>query len=819
MKKNLGILVCFCFMLQFFWFASPVFANENVEIEIVSIKQDGKQLEERDGVYQAISHNGIDLSFRVKNVDNTNDYYMRTLFDYYSFEYGFGYISWGDIPGSKVDNDESIKTVSLYLDEDYEISQFKLGVGEKYVNNGIIKTFAEKDFKIKVNAPNVYVTGISQGGKNIIPTQNEYNNFYSFKVNSKEDIVLTLKGDNLYDNATYTFVSGDYRNKYNFTGSALKNGVDITIPQSNQNKESYYSYTPDIILSTGCYENIHIHEYKNEGSLYEFDFDYFDDESIPNFEWNLSYTNFKTKEIKDVINSKYHNKDNSLSININGNNYEDKDYPVTVIVSDKDGQYYKKELNINGLLLNDGYYLELSNLLLEIPKYDPFDSYYGYKFSVKVDQITKWSLDTYYYTSLCDSLEKAPKVYNDLFLENGKQLLDNSGLGDTSFYDLYNFYEISRDVYKAHKTYLRFYSKNMNDDDNYSYKLIYTKNNDYSNAITIATGNVKGKDLNKQGLFLEINNINNYSSADYHFVIEKDNDLVYHIHSQISFLNVPTFVNVFLQANNKNIYMQTYAGMHAYSYYATRNFPQKITLYGIAFEDNKNYDIVMCSRAYKESSEGEGQIDYSNYDEKCETYTFSGKKLNNGTASINWNEKYGKEIIKLEFEYKCYENGNRDDMVHSSRFNIDFVESKDYFPEDNPYKIDNAKDIIKNIGKKTKTSDFESSVDITNNGHIKIYDKTGAIEQKDYVGTGMIARISDENNHSLLDMDIVVKGDTTGDGNVSITDLVQVKQHLANTKKLSGVYEMAADVTDTGDVSITDLVKVSRDVAGIEVLK
>ena len=80
----------------------------------------------------------------------------------------------------------------------------------------------------------------------------------------------------------------------------------------------------------------------------------------------------------------------------------------------------------------------------------------------------------------------------------------------------------------------------------------------------------------------------------------------------------------------------------------------------------------------------------------------------------------------------------------------------------------------------------------------------------------MLARVMNEYEQSILDMDIVVKGDVSGDGNISVTDLVKVKRHLAKVQELDGVYEIAGNVTETGSVGITDLVKISRDVAKIE---
>ena len=80
----------------------------------------------------------------------------------------------------------------------------------------------------------------------------------------------------------------------------------------------------------------------------------------------------------------------------------------------------------------------------------------------------------------------------------------------------------------------------------------------------------------------------------------------------------------------------------------------------------------------------------------------------------------------------------------------------------------------------------------------------------------MIARITDEYDNNIMDLDVVVKGDVSGDGNISITDLVKVKRHLSKDDELTGVYEIAGNVSDTGKIGITDLVKISRDVAKIQ---
>ena len=54
------------------------------------------------------------------------------------------------------------------------------------------------------------------------------------------------------------------------------------------------------------------------------------------------------------------------------------------------------------------------------------------------------------------------------------------------------------------------------------------------------------------------------------------------------------------------------------------------------------------------------------------------------------------------------------------------------------------------------------------------------------------------------------KCDVNGDGAISITDLVQINNHLLKKSTLTGAAASAADVNADGVISITDLVQVNN---------
>ena len=76
------------------------------------------------------------------------------------------------------------------------------------------------------------------------------------------------------------------------------------------------------------------------------------------------------------------------------------------------------------------------------------------------------------------------------------------------------------------------------------------------------------------------------------------------------------------------------------------------------------------------------------------------------------------------------------------------------------------------------------------------------------LATGMTAR------SGSTEVTIVVIGDTSGDGKISITDVVKLQSHVVGKTTLSGAYAKAADVNRDGSVSITDVVQAAQVTVG-----
>ena len=61
-----------------------------------------------------------------------------------------------------------------------------------------------------------------------------------------------------------------------------------------------------------------------------------------------------------------------------------------------------------------------------------------------------------------------------------------------------------------------------------------------------------------------------------------------------------------------------------------------------------------------------------------------------------------------------------------------------------------------------------------------------------------------------------IKGDTDGDGEITINDLAQVKLHLVELKLLEGIDKIAADIDNDGEVTVNDLTQMKLIILGIK---
>lgn len=109
----------------------------------------------------------------------------------------------------------------------------------------------------------------------------------------------------------------------------------------------------------------------------------------------------------------------------------------------------------------------------------------------------------------------------------------------------------------------------------------------------------------------------------------------------------------------------------------------------------------------------------------------------------------------------------------------------------------------------TMISKFKS---MSNSAEIIITSDSKQISGNEQLGTGDIVKIT--NNGDTQKLRVVVYGDTNGDGNVSVVDLLKIQKHILNTAQLQGSYKEAADTNKDGIVNVVDLLAVQKQILG-----
>ena len=98
------------------------------------------------------------------------------------------------------------------------------------------------------------------------------------------------------------------------------------------------------------------------------------------------------------------------------------------------------------------------------------------------------------------------------------------------------------------------------------------------------------------------------------------------------------------------------------------------------------------------------------------------------------------------------------------------------------------------------------------NASVVIKDSNGSAKTTGKFGTGYTVAITSGGTNKTYT--VVIYGDTNGDGEVTIFDLLRVQKIILNSTTLSGSYKTAADVNKDGKVTIFDLLQVQKDILG-----
>ena len=124
------------------------------------------------------------------------------------------------------------------------------------------------------------------------------------------------------------------------------------------------------------------------------------------------------------------------------------------------------------------------------------------------------------------------------------------------------------------------------------------------------------------------------------------------------------------------------------------------------------------------------------------------------------------------------------------------------------YKVDG--NYIINIKPATKVSEVKN--DVKSNREYEIQKTDGTkLTENDIVATGYKVKFATGETY-----EIVVNGDVSGDGKITITDVAKIKKHIISLEKLTGAYLKAGDVNENDTVTVTDLAKIKKVIIGLD---
>lgn len=808
MKRSIGILFVLISIIIFS--TIPGNAQENSpKIIVKSVKQGKNEIVPENGVYNIRDYKSIVVNLEL------DDFYDKKVY-YINGESGIVNSS----SGLFFQNEE----IKLFIEgfnklEDFDYS-IKVYDYDAFTEEGVsYQAYDEKilHFSFDLYEANhdvkAYLTKVMQNEQEIIPDTTLSTDYARYEYdNTIQVITYSIRGENFQSDGKYRIGFGNAINAYSpntcyveVTGSQLNNGYSFDV------YPTVCGFSGIEGIGRGQIFNIDL-LYRDNDKDYRISGIGNDNSNIEDYTFDVMYKNHQDKEIEKLeddgcylVSTKYYDENNPLSIKVKGNgHFEDKDYEILIEGKRKDEVVFNKIVTSNGANINNGYVVDLDDYELSYVKdIIQFDDSIENYLNITINGVRKEKILFYYSTNA------VPVIYSSIFYEDGKKNLStfrgdgfinwNSGYADTN----------SGAFNKYHYIYLNFRGEKFLDNEEYDYilKYGYVDEDDYvyEYPVELDSGKIKGKVLNNIGMNFRVDNRNNYDMPTYRFIVKKGDEFLFASSPALDLMDVPVLANVSLSAKNKNLYLQIDDG----NYIATRNAHITTVVSGLGYDDNKMYPFNYCYSLEHDNPD-------NNTPDVCSRIELDGKKLNTGKAKIEFKDKIPSDVIRVSFSIDNYFENDPQGYLVQGYYGVNLVDSKDLFPEITQYILDNNNDLIKNISKNTSVSDFAKKVSVANNGSLKVFDNTGNSEITESVGTGMILRVLNEYGKNVLDIDVVVKGDVTGDGSISITDLVKEKQEIAGLDVLDGLYELAGDITGSNSIGPTDLVKMARDIAGIE---
>lgn len=123
-------------------------------------------------------------------------------------------------------------------------------------------------------------------------------------------------------------------------------------------------------------------------------------------------------------------------------------------------------------------------------------------------------------------------------------------------------------------------------------------------------------------------------------------------------------------------------------------------------------------------------------------------------------------------------------------------------------KYDIQETYISKIRVNTTIQELKNQIAI-NVGQINIYNKDNELQEDiEIVSTGMKIEVKSKNEQKIFTL--VVQGDTNGDGNADLKDILAINKHRLNKVNLVDEYLLAGDVNKDGKADLKDIFQINK---------
>ncbi len=105
------------------------------------------------------------------------------------------------------------------------------------------------------------------------------------------------------------------------------------------------------------------------------------------------------------------------------------------------------------------------------------------------------------------------------------------------------------------------------------------------------------------------------------------------------------------------------------------------------------------------------------------------------------------------------------------------------------------------------------------NGTAKLFNADGSEKQSGVIGTGNTVKIYDLEGTEKLSYQIVIYGDTNGDGKINSVDIAVLQRHILELKTLENCYFEACDVTRDSRGNSVDIARIQRHILELSLIE